>query len=252
MAAQGSYQFLGKVEYASTAAEGMTIARRVTPTAGRLDLWTDQSSRDDSYKVGLAVAFKRHDYPQWREHYTRLEPDDKMPSKEAELRAVDFGLRQGKRWLRADDNKLDLYCEVRKVVDRIRDYQPGDGLWGEDACKSIHQTVAEIQQNKHWAEEGIPCVVRFTLVKAHAHRKTGGGDGGYPIMGNCWADYWASVVVDGGQSKSQSQEQVDWDIRQMIEKRQKEDIASLKQEMEEIEAVLAAEKAMSEEQMMNE
>ncbi|KAL0258243.1 hypothetical protein SLS55_007416 [Diplodia seriata] len=230
---QTGYQFLGKVEYADTMREGVKIARKVKPTAGRLDLWTDQSQRADSYKVGLAVAYKRHDDKHWHEHFTCLEPDSKMKSWPAELEAVDFGLDRGKGLLRSDDRQIDLYCEVKGVVDRIRDYQPGDGGWGEDACASIHQCVHEIQQGKHWTEAGVPCVVRFTLVKAHAHEPKKGGISGRPIMGNCWADYWASFAVDRGLSKRVVVgDEVLRMIRTMIDEREKDEKKAQKEQEE--------------------
>ncbi|KAL1638701.1 hypothetical protein SLS58_008624 [Diplodia intermedia] len=257
MSSQTGYQFLGKVEYADTMPEGIKIARKVKPTAGRLDLWTDQSQREDSYKVGLAVAYKRHDDKHWHEHYTCLEPDSKMKSWPAELAAVDFGLHHGKGLLRSDDRQIDLYCEVKGVVDRIRDYQPGDGGWGEDACARIHQCVHEIQQGKHWTEAGVPCVVRFTLVKAHAHDPTKGGDHGRPIMGNCWADYWASFAVDRGYSKSRKSRAREDEVTDMIgtmlderkkdekkaQKEQEEDEKRAQKEQEEAFAILDEEDA---------
>lgn len=214
--------FLGKVTILP-AKQSIADARRSKPVKGELEIWTDMSKRMDEPVVGLAAAWKRPEDRHWREKTEKIVA--KMRGDVAELKAMTLGLRQAKLLLRPSDKQVRIRSDHCGALDMIRDHRVGlytsiHDPAAEEQCDEIHQLVSEIQAGLTWEEAEVKVILVW--VKGHAHEVHKGGFGKDEILGNCWADYWASVVIDGGRVKKVAEMSGDTmagKIRKLVEER---------------------------------
>lgn len=115
----------------------------------------------------MTVAWKPANDKHWREVTKRAKGP--ITINHAELRALVMAAEQAKKLVdgRQGVTYVRIYTDSSTALDRVRDWVPGDGDWGEQEVERLYQLVGEIQEGQDFKKARVKVTLRW--IKGHAH-----------------------------------------------------------------------------------